>query len=69
MQKRPDPVKIRTQAEAYYRDMDYYCSEAIVKTINDEFGLGYPDSVIRWPPGSRSVLAVRAVPAVLLPAG
>ncbi|MGB7789212.1 C-GCAxxG-C-C family protein [Methanoregula sp.] len=51
MQKKPDPVKIRTQAEAYYRDMDYYCSEAIVKVINDEFGLGYPDSVIKMASG------------------
>ena len=51
MQKRPDPVKIRAQAEAYYWDMDYYCSEAIVRTINDEFGLGYPDSVIKLASG------------------
>lgn len=51
MQKRPDPVTIRKQAEAYYRDMDYYCSEAIVRVINDEFGLGYPDSVIKMASG------------------
>ena len=51
MQKRPAPLKVRTQAEAYYRDMDYYCSEAIVRTINDEFSLGYPDSVIRLASG------------------
>jgi C_GCAxxG_C_C family probable redox protein len=51
MQKRPDLVKIRVQAEAYYRDMDYYCSEAIVKVINDEFGLGYPEPVIRMASG------------------
>jgi C_GCAxxG_C_C family probable redox protein len=51
MPKQPDPVTIRKQAEAYYRDMDYYCSEAIVKTINDEFGLGYPESVIKMASG------------------
>jgi len=51
MPKRPDPVTIRKQAEAYYRDMDYYCSEAIVKVINDEFDLGYPASVIKMASG------------------
>ncbi len=51
MQKRPDPAKIREKAWAYYRDMDYYCSEAIVRTINDEFCLGYPDVVIKMASG------------------
>lgn len=51
MKKIPDPEVLRKKAEAYYRDGDYYCSEAIVKTINDGFGLGYPDSVIRMASG------------------
>jgi len=50
-QKRPDPAVIREVAENYYRSGQYYCSEAIVKTINDEFGLGYPDEIIRLASG------------------
>lgn len=46
-----DPVKIRKTAEEYYRSGQYYCSEAIVKTINDAFGLGYPDAVVRLASG------------------
>jgi C_GCAxxG_C_C family probable redox protein len=48
---RIDPARIRTIAEAYYQNKDYYCSEAIVKTINQEFALGYPDIVIRMASG------------------
>ncbi len=51
MQKKPDPVVIRKKAEAFYRNMDYYCSEAIVRTMNDEFHLGYPDQVIKMASG------------------
>lgn len=50
MTKNPSSVDIdhiKKTAEAYYRDMDYYCSEAIVKTINDEFDLGYPEEIIK----------------------
>jgi C_GCAxxG_C_C family probable redox protein len=42
-----DPEHIRLTAEEYYRSGQFYCSEAIVKTINDEFRLGYPDRVVR----------------------
>jgi C_GCAxxG_C_C family probable redox protein len=42
-----DPAVIRKTAEAYYRSGQFYCSEAIVKTINDAFGLNYPDRVIK----------------------
>jgi C_GCAxxG_C_C family probable redox protein len=42
-----DPAQIRQVAEEYYRSGQFYCSEAIVKTINDAFGLGYPERVIR----------------------
>ena len=41
-----DVEKIRKNAETYYREGDYYCSEAIVKSIKDEFRLEFPDSVI-----------------------
>jgi C_GCAxxG_C_C family probable redox protein len=51
MEQKPDPAAIKRQAETYYRDMDFYCSEAIVKTINDEFGLGYPEEVIKMASG------------------
>jgi len=46
-----DTDRIRKIAEAYYRNGDYYCSEAIVKTINDEFNLGYPEEVIKMASG------------------
>jgi len=51
MQINIDPEKIRKCAESYYRNMDYYCSEAIVKTINDQFALGYPDNIIKMASG------------------
>jgi len=46
-----DPVEIRKIAEEYYRTGQFYCSEAIVKAINDGFSLGYPESVIRLASG------------------
>ena len=46
-----NPSRIREIAEEYYRSGQYYCSEAIVKTINDEFGLGYPEVVVRLASG------------------
>ena len=45
-QHRPDPGQIRETAEAYYRSGQFYCSEAIVRTINYAFGLGFPDEVV-----------------------
>jgi C_GCAxxG_C_C family probable redox protein len=47
----PDPSRIRKIAEEYYRSGQYYCSEAIVKAVNDEFGLGYPEKVVRLASG------------------
>ncbi|VDN47643.1 conserved protein of unknown function [Petrocella atlantisensis] len=41
-----DLDKIRTTAENYYRNGDFYCSEAIVKTIKDEFQLSVSDDII-----------------------
>jgi C_GCAxxG_C_C family probable redox protein len=49
--KKIDPAQIRQTAEEYYRSGQFYCSEAIVKTINDAFGLGYPERVIRMASG------------------
>ncbi|MFA4825620.1 MAG: C-GCAxxG-C-C family protein [Methanoregula sp.] len=46
-----DPAHIREIAEEYYRTGQFYCSEAIVKTINDEFGLNYADDVVRMASG------------------
>ncbi len=41
-----DLDKIKSTAEQYYRSGDYYCSEAVVKTIKDAFQLPVPDAVI-----------------------
>lgn len=41
-----DFKNIRETAEKYYRSGQYYCSEAIVKTIKDEFNADFPDSII-----------------------
>lgn len=41
-----DLRRIKTTAEDYYRNGDFFCSEAIVKTIKDEFDLPLPDDVI-----------------------
>ena len=46
-----DPGRVREIAENYYRTGGLYCSEAIVKAINDEFSLGYPDEVVRLASG------------------
>jgi C_GCAxxG_C_C family probable redox protein len=46
-----DLQRIRTTAEDYYRSGDFFCSEAIVKTIKDEFGLSVSDDVIAMASG------------------
>lgn len=51
MNKVIDLHKIKTTAENYYRNGDYYCSEAIVKTIKDKFGLPVSDDVIAMASG------------------
>lgn len=43
--------RVRAQAESYYRSGEYYCSEAIVKTIKDEFGLDISDRIIAMASG------------------
>jgi len=42
---RAHPAEVRKIAEEYYRTRQFYCSEAIVKTINEAFALGYPDTI------------------------
>lgn len=51
MNKTIDTAKIRETAENYYRNGDFYCSEAIVKVIKDSFNLPLPDSVIAMASG------------------
>lgn len=51
MVKQVNINKIRTTAENYYRNLDFYCSEAIVKTIKDEFELQLPDDIIKMASG------------------
>jgi len=46
-----DVSEIRKNAEAYYRNGEFYCSEAIVKAIKDGFALPLPDSVIAMASG------------------
>jgi hypothetical protein len=38
--------RIKNISEKYYRDGDFFCSEAIVKTIKDEFHLEISDDAI-----------------------
>lgn len=46
-----DINRIRKISEDYYRNGDFYCSEAIVKTIKDEFGLPVTDDVVAMASG------------------
>jgi C_GCAxxG_C_C family probable redox protein len=46
-----DLEKIRFTAEEYYRSGDFYCSEAVVKTIKDAFSLPVSDEVIAMASG------------------
>ena len=46
-----DLEKIKLTAEEYYRSGDFYCSEAVVKTIKDAFGLSVSDDVISMASG------------------
>jgi C_GCAxxG_C_C family probable redox protein len=45
------PREVRKTAENYYRNGDFYCSEAIVKTIKDAFHLPVPDIAIAMASG------------------
>jgi C_GCAxxG_C_C family probable redox protein len=46
-----DLEKIKLTAEEYYRSGDFYCSEAIVKTIKDAFHLPVSDDVVSMASG------------------
>lgn len=43
--------RIKEKAESYYRNGDFYCSEAIIKTIKDEFKLDISDRIIAMASG------------------
>ncbi|CZR96890.1 Putative redox-active protein (C_GCAxxG_C_C) [Clostridioides difficile] len=43
--------KVRVTAEQYYRNGDFYCSEAVVKVIKDEFELDITDEIISMASG------------------
>lgn len=51
LEKAIDLDKVRVTAEQYYRDGDFYCSEAIVKVIKDEFELDISDEVVAMASG------------------
>jgi len=46
-----DLKRVRETAEGHYRSGEFGCSEAVVKTIRDEFGLKLPDEVIAMASG------------------
>lgn len=51
LEKTIDLDKIRITAEEYYRNGEFYCSEAIVKVIKDEFQIDIPDEIIAMASG------------------
>ncbi|MGL6106380.1 C-GCAxxG-C-C family protein [Romboutsia sp.] len=51
LEKVIDLEKVKATAEKYYRDGDFYCSEAIVKVIRDEFRVDISDEVIAMASG------------------
>jgi C_GCAxxG_C_C family probable redox protein len=51
MKEYADINKIKITASDYYRNGDFYCSEAIVKAVKDEFELEYTDEVIKLASG------------------
>lgn len=46
-----DLKRIRKIAEDYYRNGNFYCSEAVVKTIIDEFQIDVSEDVIKMASG------------------
>lgn len=42
---------IRETAETYFRNGEFFCSEAVVKTLNDALGKPYPDEVVKLASG------------------
>ncbi|MDI2882328.1 C-GCAxxG-C-C family protein [Clostridioides difficile] len=50
-EKSIDLENVRVTAEQYYRNGDFYCSEAIVKVIKDKFELDITDEIISMASG------------------
>lgn len=46
-----DIKRVRETAENYYRNGDFFCSEAIVKTLKDEFMPELSDDVVKFASG------------------
>lgn len=42
---------IRETAEGYFRRGEFFCSEAVLQTINDALGKPYPDNVVKLASG------------------
>lgn len=51
MKESVDAQTVRENAERYYRNGDFYCSEAIVKAVRDAYELDYNDDVIKLASG------------------
>lgn len=51
MTKQVDIKELRTIAENYYANGDFYCSEAILKTLKDGFNAPYGDEIIKLSSG------------------
>jgi C_GCAxxG_C_C family probable redox protein len=50
-ERNTNPAEIRKIAENYYRQGDFYCSEAILKARKDAFRVSAPDTVIAMASG------------------
>lgn len=51
MVKKIDLQEIQKTAENYYRDGEFYCSEAVLKTLIDAFEMDITDDVIKMASG------------------
>ncbi|WP_297406312.1 C-GCAxxG-C-C family (seleno)protein [uncultured Cetobacterium sp.] len=51
MIKEIDIKKLRKTAENYYANGEFYCSEAILKTLKDEFNAPFGDDIIKLSSG------------------
>ena len=46
-----DILALRKKAEEYYRNRDFYCSEAVLKVLKDSFEAPYGDEIIKLASG------------------
>lgn len=51
MRLEADLDQIRAQAEEYYRKGEFYCSEAVVKTVVEELGIDAPAEAVKMASG------------------